>query len=602
MAREKRMENFSLEISRLDQSRQEINSEPVMSFFELDGHAPSLEEWEFVYGKDLKEQLKIYRKDETADVVTVKVASRIWRGLSFKKPGNYMATVTYNGDKKHKAEWIVRPASCKPLARNAILFIADGTTTNMITAARVMAKKHRNGKYFDKLQLDKMDFIGHILTNSLDSIFTESSNSASAYNTGHKAPVSAVGVYPDSNSNQLDDPKVELLAELARRRSKDRGGKMAIGIVTTADVTDATPAAVYAHHRYAYFPETFLDQFLNGASNASVPVAADVLLGGGGKHFTFKIKRKGCSRNNHYMKFKAKNYHIVHTRKELNEYDGQDPLLGIFHQGTMDTYVDRQMNPVNTVGNNGSPLNDGTGATDQPTLVEMTKSALSLLKKRGGDAGFFAMIEGASPDKQMHYLDYHRSLVEILEFDQAVKAAVEWARENDPSTLIVVTSDHGQGFDVYGTVDTQLFNSAKNNSQEQYESIATYWNSGWPDYEDKDGDGFPDSLDVRTVFAASTNNNPSVVENFQIDLHHPRHDHYESYDGYRLLPNVTYNPSRNLFGIARSANTPNYLSQTAHTITDVPVFSKGPGANLFAKVMDNTEVFFNLAHVLGLGN
>ncbi|KAI0217354.1 hypothetical protein L0F63_001885, partial [Massospora cicadina] len=407
-----------------------------------------------------------------------------------------------------------------------------------------------------------MDSIGHILTNSLDSIFTESSNSASAYNTGHKAPLSAVGVYPDSNSNQLDDPKVELLAELARRRSKDRGGKLAIGIVTTADVTDDTPAAVYAHHRYAYFTETFLDQFLNGASNASVPVAADVLLGGGGKHFTPKSNGNYGSRNNYYKKFEANNYHIVHTRRELNEYDGHDPLLGIFHRGNLDTYVDRQMNPANTVGNKGSPLNDGNDATDQPTLVEMTKAALSLLKKRGGDAGFFAMIEGASPDKQMHYLDYHRSLVEIIEFDQAIKAAVEWARDNDPSTLIVATSDHGQGFDVYGTVDTRLFNTAKNNSQGQYESIATYWNP------------------VRTVFAASTNNHP-FVENFQIDLHHPRHDLYESYDGYRLLPNVTYNPSRNLFGIARSANLPSYLSQTAHTITDVPVFSKGPGANLF---------------------
>ena len=100
----------------------------------------------------------------------------------------------------------------------------------MITAARALARQHTSGKYHSLLSFEDFDNLGHVITNSVDSLLTDSANSASAYATGHKSSVDALGVYADSSSDPFDDPKVELITELIRRRQP----KKAIGIVSTA--------------------------------------------------------------------------------------------------------------------------------------------------------------------------------------------------------------------------------------------------------------------------------------------------------------------------------------------------------------------------------
>ncbi|KAJ9081599.1 hypothetical protein DSO57_1012929 [Entomophthora muscae] len=595
--------NFKVSVARVGTNGKEELATSLASFFEFKAAEPTLEEWTFGYTRDSVDKFKALDGD-LSRVVPVNVASKIWRNLSFKKPGHYIATVTYNNAVEHKVEWIVRPASCKRLARNAILFISDGTTINMITAARVMAKKQRFGKYFDKFEMDKTDYVGLIHTHSLDSMMTDSANSASAYHTGHKTAVNALGVYPDSSPNNFDDPKQELLAELARRRSAERGGKMAIGIVTTAEVQDATPAAVFSHTRRRETKAEILDQLIYGASNGTAPVIADVFLGGGGAYFHNKTGGRSFKKQDYYTKFQKEfGYDAIFTGKQLREYSGDGPLLGIFHQDNMNVYVDRQMNPQNLKGNRASPLGDSKDAVDQPTLVDMTKVTLDLLKKRGGDAGFFAMIEAASPDKQMHAMDYHRSLVEIIELDMAIKAAVDWARKNDPETLIVITADHGHGFDVYGSVDTKVFNQAPDSPNNLYkrQAIGVYENAGWPDYEDKDGDGFPDSLNVRTVLAAATNNHPDILENFQMNLTHPRNPTSDVHDTNHKYTVYGPNPDQHQGGIFFGGNLPVDSNMAVHSMTDVGVFASGPGSHMFGTVMDSTEVFFNFALALGLG-
>ncbi|KAJ9090107.1 hypothetical protein DSO57_1005844 [Entomophthora muscae] len=587
-------DSFSVTIAKAGAPETELGT-----FFNLE--RPKLETWDFSYAKDGADYYRAL-EGERSVLIPVKVASRIWRRAAFKEPGNYIVTTTYSGGKRHQVEWIVRGASCQRLARNAILFIADGTTINMITAARVMAKQQRNGKFFDKFELDKMEHIGHILTHSLGSMMTDSACSASAYHTGHKTAVNALGVYPDSSPDHFDDPKQELLAELARRRSPSKGGKMAVGIVTTAEVQDATPAAVFAHTRRRKNKADILHQLLYSINNDTAPIAADVLLGGGGKYFQGSLSR---NKENYYKKFSGEfGYDVIHNGTQLRKYSGKGPLLGIFHKSDMDVYVDRQMMPNNLKNNQASPLGDKADALDQPTLVDMTKAALDVLKKRGGDGGFFAMIEAASPDKQMHTMDFHRALVEIIEFDQAIKAAVEWARQHDPETLIVVTADHGHGFDVFGSVDTYAFNRAakdKHNLSKR-QAIGVYGEAGWPDYEDKDGDGFPDSLAVRTVFAGATVNHPDILENFQMNLTHPRNLAIRSYETPHKLSISIPDPNFNQNGMEITGNTPAENTEAVHSMTDVGVFASGPGSHLFGRVMDSTEVFFNFAFILGLGD
>ncbi|KXN68390.1 alkaline phosphatase-like protein, partial [Conidiobolus coronatus NRRL 28638] len=169
------------------------NPEPFERFFKVE-KSPELERWNFTYAKDAEKYYKGLDGDNSA-LTSVSSASRVWRKVSFKEAGKYQITLKYNNDQVHTVDWIVRAPACKPVAKNAIFFIGDGMTANMITAARTLSRKQTNGKYFNKLHLDNLDYIGQILTHSVDSIMTDSANSASAYNSGHKSSPNALGVY-----------------------------------------------------------------------------------------------------------------------------------------------------------------------------------------------------------------------------------------------------------------------------------------------------------------------------------------------------------------------------------------------------------------------
>jgi alkaline phosphatase len=117
----------------------------------------------------------------------------------------------------------------------------------------------------------------------------------------------------------------------------------------------------------------------------------------------------------------------------------------------MDKWLDRHVYTDNIKGNN-YPDGSNRAATDQPGLKEMTLKAIDILSTRTEKKkdGFFLMSEAAHVDKMMHVLDYDRALGELLEFDDTIKATIEKLKEMGEldETLIVVTADHGHGFDV----------------------------------------------------------------------------------------------------------------------------------------------------------
>jgi alkaline phosphatase len=154
-------------------------------------------------------------------------------------------------------------------------------TTNMITAARLIGHKSINGKYQTTMAMDKFPVLGHQMTHSIDSFITDSANSAAALNTGHKSTVNCLNVYADSSKDAFDDPKVETIAEMFHRLT---GGH--IGIVSTAYIADATPAALVAHTRNRGQYAAIVDTFLNGVQNYTWTKAPiDVLFGGGAEQF-----------------------------------------------------------------------------------------------------------------------------------------------------------------------------------------------------------------------------------------------------------------------------------------------------------------------------
>jgi alkaline phosphatase len=499
-------------------------------------------------------------------------SSVIWRELTAPATGEYVVEVTAGGTTQ-SVTWVVREPNGARTAQNVILFVADGMTVPMISAARVASQGITEGRIGGSFAMDGADAIGLAHTNSLDTIMADSANTASALNTGHIGRVNATGSYSDTSPSRLDDPRVETLASMLRRTYG-----MAVGFVTTSDFTDATPAAGWAHGR---------DRATATRANYAIQAfdfQPDVLLGGGGQ-FMIPSSAEGSARSDDrdlFAEFEEAGYTIATSATELSDALGGDALperlVGIFHPRDLNVWLDRNV------------YTDNLGAfTDQPGLVDMTMAAIEVLAQN--ENGFYLTVEAASVDKQIHPLDQERALSDLIEFDQAVGAAIAWAQENAPDTLIVVTADHGHGYEVYGTVDVATFNAGTTDI-ERREGIQVYADAGFPTYSDPDGDGFPDwNADV--VFAGTVNNGPEHTEDFQVS-EVPRVPAINQ-DG-------TYidNPDDDPNGIFISGTLAPGASTGVHTMQDVPVFAFGPGAEAFMGVYHQSEVFFGMAAALGL--
>jgi alkaline phosphatase len=192
------------------------------------------------------------------------------------------------------------------------------------------------------------------------------------------------------------------------------------------------------------------------------PVKADVFFGGGARAFC--KGNANCATLNgkdYYAEYAALGYTVVKTQKELDSYTGTGPVVGIFTNKHMDTWLDRTVYPENLLGSKSSPDGTSDSATDQPGLQAMTMKAIEVMSGKCKD-GFFLMAEAASVDKAMHGIDYDRALADLLELDRTVQAVVDWSAKADGETGIVVTADHSQAFDVFGSVDTEYFNKLPN--------------------------------------------------------------------------------------------------------------------------------------------
>src|SRR5690606_29643876 len=165
-----------------------------------------------------------------------------------------------------------------PRARNVIFILGDGLAASHRTAARVLARGYTHGKANAPLAMDTMEATGQVRTSSLDAIVTDSAPGMASYSTGHKAANNMEGVYPDNTPDPFDNPRVEYIGPLLRRT---RGPGFAVGIVTTADVTDATPAANAIHTADRNAGPGIAARWVDERDR----IGLRVLMGGGARHF-----------------------------------------------------------------------------------------------------------------------------------------------------------------------------------------------------------------------------------------------------------------------------------------------------------------------------
>ncbi|HBO39243.1 MAG TPA: alkaline phosphatase [Pasteurellaceae bacterium] len=328
--------------------------------------------------------------------------------------------------------------------KNVILLIGDGMGDSEITIARNYAQG-ASGAFKG---LDALLHTGSITTYTLErqshhiNHVADSAGSATAWATGIKTYNGAIGVdvYGVAHPN---------LIEIARSSG------MATGNVTTAEIQDATPAALLAHvtSRKCYGPEVTsklcptnaLEQ--GGAGSITEQMLAsppDVIFGGGKETFNETAKTGPYKDQTLLSQAQKRGFVIVENLDEMNALTKQntrEPVLGLFASGNMPV---RWLGPKAVHG--GNPIerpvmcqSNPQRTVDIPNLAQMTSKAIELLNANPN--GFFLQIEGASIDKQDHAANPCGQIGETVDLDEAVQVALDFAG-TDGKTLVIVTADH----------------------------------------------------------------------------------------------------------------------------------------------------------------
>jgi len=292
--------------------------------------------------------------------------------------------------------------------KNIILLMGDGMGISQITAGM-----YRNG---NKLELERCNTIGLIKTNSKKELITDSSAGATAFATGKKTRNGMISQAMEDSANY------KTFVEYAEENKK------ATGIVVTSTVTHATPACFYAHYPQRYDAnEAISEQFVNSG--------VDVLIGGGKKYF--ETRKDG---RNLLQELTEKGYTIPDTL--TSNFDTKE----IFKLA----YLYSPTQPGKRI------FSEGDEAPSRgPILPLATQKAIDILKKDTN--GFFLLVEGSQIDWGGHNNDSEYIINEMLDFNETIKIALDYADQNG-ETLVIITADHETGG--YAIIEGELDGSS----------------------------------------------------------------------------------------------------------------------------------------------
>lgn len=509
-------------------------------------------------------------------------------------------------------------------AKNIIIMLGDGMGAAHRTAARVMAKGYLQGKAQDRLAMDTFPNTAMVMTASLNSIVTDSAPGMANYVTGNKANNNQEGVFPDDTTAKFDNPRVEYLSEYLHRTKGT-----STGIVTTADVFDATPAANAVHTQDRGAGTGIIDQYLDDQNTTGL----SVLMGGGRKWF-LPSTTTGSARSSStdyvlssdittgwgvatgaidttrdvIAGFQSAGFTYAPDKTSLDSAGTPDKLLGLFSLGNMNVALDK----INGRRGTSSVVAD-YGVPDQPMLHEMTDKALQVLSKNSN--GFVLMVEGASIDKQAHLMDSDRWILETIEFDKSIEKAKAFAAAN-PDTIVIVTADHEcSGAAIIGaSVKTaqqlkDLATGAVAGTPNANTVVGTYDAAKFPAYTIA-ADGYPATTDIDYKMLIGYGANADRYENWLTSTY-PVADSSHPFAGAAPVstnsPSSVYNRNNAAASYSTNTATNSYLvtgqvpggggNQATHTATDIPLSAFGRGASLFGGVIDNTDVFFKLGQI-----
>ena len=345
-------------------------------------------------------------------------------------------------------------------AKNVILFVGDGMGISTVTAARILAGQLEGGMGEDyQLSFETMPYSGFVKTYNVDAQTPDSAGTMTAMVSGVKTDVGVIGVDEDierGNCSTVAGNELVSSLELAEIAGK------ATGLISTARITHATPAATYAKSADRNWEdnsdmpagsdacEDIASQLVNFEANLEARFAGidvdgiDVVMGGGRRHFLPKDAAANSSdamsavegdrtdgRNlvtEWQTTYPNGNYVMDQTGFDAIS-DDATKVFGLFNESHMQYEADR--------------ANDVAG---EPSLSQMTEKAINVLNNN--DKGFFLSVEAGRIDHAHHAGNAYNALNDTIEFAKAVKAAMD--NTNPEETLIVVTADHSHVFTIAG--------------------------------------------------------------------------------------------------------------------------------------------------------
>jgi len=328
--------------------------------------------------------------------------------------GNVGSAVAVKGNLNNHADFN-DSVNCKPDAgseakiKNVIVMVPDGCSQSVQTLARWYGG--------ESLQLDEM-VAGTVSTYSADSVITDSSSAATAFATGFKTTNGFVSVGPEEDTLMgiVADPAEEYNPLATVLEGSKLEGK-ATGLVATSRVTHATPAAFASHVDSRNNESEIMEQM--------VYEGIDVVFGGGSQYLL--PKADGGKRTD------GENLTEVLLDRGYQYVDNESDMLALSSGKAWGLFASSHMQP---------DIDRAEFAPEEPSLSNMTGKAIELLSE--DKDGFFLMVEGSQVDWAGHANDPIYEVSDFLAFDEAVKVAVDFAKA-DGHTLVIVFPDHNTG-------------------------------------------------------------------------------------------------------------------------------------------------------------
>ena len=455
-------------------------------------------------------------------------------------------------------------------AKNVILFIGDGMGVSTVTGSRIFEGQQRgvDGER-NQLAFEQLPYLGLSKTYSANQQTPDSAPTMSAIVTGIKTNEGVIGLNQNVTRTETNQAVISANAMHTILEKAEAHG-LATGIISTARVTHATPAATYAHipnrdwENDALLPAAATQ---SGVKDIAVQLleqgkkaggdGIEVVLGGGRKEFLPKTAADPEHKKKHGKRKDGRNlieeYVAQHNAEYVwnqQQFDAINPkktkrLLGLFQPSHMHYEHDR--------------ANDKAG---EPSLAEMTSKAIDILSQN--NKGYFLAVEAARIDHASHAGNAYRTFSETAALSDAVKTAM--SKVDMSNTLIIVTADHSHSLTLAGYPKRGNPILGKVVAPEKTKPTLAEDNKPYTTVTFANGTGYHEHVVEPSDMRVGRVKDMSNVDTTDPDFHQEA-----------LVP----------------------LAYETHAAEDVAIFAGGPKAHLFHGVHEQSYIYYVMEDALG---